>query len=70
MFSGLITLLGDIAVIAQSAAVGYASGPAAPGPGWLASVISAPLVALVIGGLINGLVHLAKHARKQSPASG
>ncbi|GAC1589799.1 MAG: hypothetical protein NVS3B5_22280 [Sphingomicrobium sp.] len=69
MFSGLIALLGDIAVIARSPAVRHASDSAAPVPNWLASAISATLFALVVGALITGLVHRAKHPRKQSPTS-
>lgn len=52
-----------------SAAVGHASGPAAPVTEWLASAVAAALVALIVGALVTGLVHLVKHARKPSPAS-
>ena len=52
-----------------SAAVGHASGPAAPVTEWLASAVTAALVALIVGALVTGLVHLVRHARKPSAAS-
>jgi predicted DNA repair protein MutK len=51
-----------------SAAVGHASGPAAPVTEWLASAVAAAVVALVVGALVTGLVHFVKHARKSGPA--
>ncbi|MEO7787029.1 MAG: DUF808 domain-containing protein [Sphingomicrobium sp.] len=51
-----------------SAAIGHASGPAAPVTEWVASALAAAVVALIVGSLVVGLVHLAKYARRR-PAS-
>jgi len=52
-----------------SAAIGHASGPVAPVTEWLASAAAAALVALLVGALITGIVHLIRHARKPLAAS-